>query len=163
MRHNAKLAKLVERTLHNERRHGTTTLKTVTDKVVTHITRHGGYKHFGIGDADILMALRAITSGEVKHQFKRGLPESTFKSVLPSAPPALVQLMHKLTYFISLGEGHKALWVCSLDASAEQWELHSMLKMRKAEQTIKAVEAPQDVARLLVEHGVTCLDALLKS
>src|SRR5215831_5763456 len=151
----AKLAKLVERTISDQRRkHGHIVLKQVADRCVTYITSHGGFTAFGISHADIIMALRYLTLVEVKHQAQQGLPENTYGRVLPGAPPVLVQLMRGLPQYIATGEGPGAIWVYTLDATPQEWMMHAELKRLKAEQTLRAVQKPNDIARYLAEFDL---------
>jgi hypothetical protein len=159
---NARLSALCTKVLKDEARQGQTTLSAATAKVVTIITRKG-YRSFGISDADILMALKYVVAGELRNQLKAGLPENVFGQVLPNAPPILVQLMHKLPSWIAVEEGVHARWVPTLKASPEQWEATAMLKLKKAEQTMNAVNTPQSVARYLSEFGFESLQALLRT
>lgn len=159
---NAKLTDLVSRTLRDQRKkHGHVTLKDVTDRVVTYITSHGGPDKFGIGMAEILIALRRIAGDEVKAQLKEGLPENTYGRVLPGAPPILVQLMRGLPQYIALGEGPGAKWRYTLDATAEDWQAHADMVRIKAEQTLRAVNKPIDISRYLVMYGFSSLGDLL--
>lgn len=162
MRTNAKLADLVSRTLRDQRKqHGHVTLKDVTDRVVTYITTHGGPSKFGIGQAELLMALRLIAGTEVRSQLKEGLPENTYGRVLPGAPPILVQLMRGLPQYIALGEGPGAKWRYTLDATPEDWQDHADMVRIKAEQTLRAVNKPVDISRYLAMYGFTCLGDLI--
>ncbi|PWT79153.1 MAG: hypothetical protein C5B60_00170 [Chloroflexi bacterium] len=162
MRVSDRLARLVTRTINEQHRiHGHVTRKGVTDRVVTQISRSGGPSAFGISQADLLLALRLYVGTEVLHQFKAPLPENTYGRALKSAPAILVQLMHGLPNCIAIEEGADANWVRSLDATSEQWQQHADLKRHKAEQTLAAVDKPQDVARYLAEYGFRCLADLL--
>lgn len=162
MRTNAKLAALVSRTLADQRkRYGHVTLKDVTDRVVNFITKNGGPEKFGIGMAEILVALRYLAGLEVKSQLKEGLPENTYGRVLPGAPPILVQLMRGLPQYIALGEGPGAKWRYTLDATPEDWQAHADMVRIKAEQTLRAVNKPIDISRYLVMYGFNSLGDLL--
>ena len=164
MKTNARLASLVSRTLRDQRQqHGHVTLKDVTDRVVTYITNHGGFQRFGIGQAEILMALRYIAQAEVRAQFKDELPENTYGQVVANAPPILVQLMRGLPQYIALDEGPRAHWRHTLDASPDDWQMHANMKRIKAEQTLRAVNKPVDISRYLAQYGFASLGDLIRN
>jgi hypothetical protein len=157
-----RLQRLVQRVLSNAAaRSGRTTLQGVTTSAVTFITRSGGYRSFGISDADILMALRHVVQAEAKFQMDKGLPQAVFGRVLPSAPAPLVQLLRRLPSWITLGDGAYAERVETLGASPQDWEAYANLKLKKAAETMRAADVPQDVARLLAVHGYASLRDIL--
>jgi hypothetical protein len=119
--------------------------------------RRGGADAFGIGPAEIRMALKHIVGAAVGKGLKRGLPDNVLHHALPNAPPELVQVMPRLPAWIAIDEGVNAVWIPSLKATVEQWMANAKLKETKARETMKKANASADMAEFLIQYGINSL------
>jgi hypothetical protein len=154
----SKLDSVVANVLKDEARKGRTTKNDATLLVMSELDRRGGADRFGIGPAQIRMALKHIVGNAVSRHLKRGLPDNVIYGVFRNAPPELVEVMPKLPAWISLDEGVNAVWVPSLKATVAQWQMNSALKHKKAKQTEHQAIVPEDIAEFLRLYGLRSLE-----
>lgn len=156
-----KLNHAIAGVLKDEARKGQTTKQGATLLVMNKIARGGGPQHYGVGRAELHMALTHIVGNAIGQQLKAGLPDNVIHYAISNAPPALVQSLPKLPAWIATGEGPSARWVPSLKASSADWMANAKLKKDKARQTLKQADVSADIARYLDQYGLVSLSDVL--
>jgi len=158
-----KIQQLVTSTLRREAANrGRTTLNNIVTMVYSQIERRGGYQAFGIGRADIVMAVRSIIAREAKSQLIKTLPEDSFRAVLNNgAPPELRAILPRLPQWIAIEKGSDAQWVPSLQATYQEWLANAEMKNILANQTIRRADFSVNVADYLKQYGLTSLSEVL--
>jgi len=158
-----RVQRLVRETLRREAAsRGRTTLNNVVTLVYSQIERRGGYQAFGIGRADIIMAVRSIIARETKSQLVRTMPEDDFRAVLNNgAPPELRAILPRLPQWIAIEKGSDAQWVPSLQATYQEWLANAEMKNVLASQTIRRADFSVNVADYLRQYGLGNLAEVL--
>ena len=156
----ARIKELVALTLKKESRLGETTVNDVVVEVFSKIQRKD-YKNF-FGAAELIMAAKELIRAEVHRQLKRGLSEDKYRVAMTNAPPDIVMHMKRLPAWIAIEEGPRALWVPSLQASSQQWQMNADLKYHKAAQTEAQAQNSANMALFLKRYGFRSLSELIR-
>lgn len=162
MKSTNRLAKVVHEVLKARAIVGVTTKQEATVLTMRKIEKAGGPTKFGIGAAELLMALQKVVGTEVVRQLKATLSDHAAEFVLPKyAVTEILKEMGRIPEWIALGEGNDARWVPSLKATQENWLANAALKETKAFQTTQQANFSRDIALYLQKNRLRSLEEIL--
>lgn len=154
-----KVAKVVSDVLRSKLKNGTTTKHDIKILAWKKIEKSGGPSKYGIGTADMIMAVMHIIDSEVTRQMRMPLTDHDAEFRLPPSMRAdLKEIVVKIPRWIAIEEGPNALWMSTLKARAEHWELNGAMKGRKAAQTQAKADISTEVQMYLETHGFANLE-----
>ena len=158
---NKKMEAIVDRVMQKMERNGSATLITARAMCVAEVRKTGGPGALGIGEAFVYQALAHEFGKRINSRFRSGMPINTFGTAMRKCPPDLIQVLPRLSRWIALGEGPRAIWKPSRFATLSDWKTNHQLKQKKAQQTEAAASISLQIASFLSKHHYKSLDDVL--